>query len=314
MTSRDVKIAEQPQSIPETVHLRLEGNIRGLFAMIAPSGRAIAESDWHQAVSSQLPALIENPSQIFKSDINSKVIMGHLGIGGVEMPVVVKIYGACNGIFSWLGGLFRAKAFRNFKASVRLLKCGIGVAYPQAALRGNPDSWVRGGVFVTGYVDGSVDLDAFVRANISGNGSGGSGDFRLKRHLAGEIGRIFAMIDNGGLWHRDAKAGNFLVCPHSVKVAECAAGFDVILVDLDGIRRKILKGRGSSFRGMSKLASTLLWHGGISTSDYLRAFTIYSNLTGLDKSRRRDVFRELARRAVALRLLTLARSAIEQTN
>jgi hypothetical protein len=129
-----------------------------------------------------------------------------------------------------------------------------------------------------------------------------------------EIGRIFAMLDNAGLWHRDAKAGNILVCPKSGNFADSASAFEVILVDLDGIKRKILRCRGSSFRGMSKLASTLLWHGGISTSDYLRAFTIYSNLTGLDKSRRRDVFRELARRAVALRLLTLARSAIEQSN
>ena len=315
MTSRNVKIEERSQNVPDILHMRLESNIRGLFATSDPSGRGIGRSDWQQVISSKLPALIENPSQILKSDVNSKVIMGCLDVAGVEMPVVVKIYSACKGIFAGFGGSFRAKALRNFKASVRLLKCGIAVAYPQAALRGKQDSWVQGGVFVMGYADGAVDLDAFVRDNISLDLSGGRGDFMLKRHLAGELGRIFAILDNSGLWHRDAKAGNFLVCPQkNGEFADSAAALDIMLVDLDGIRRKILKGRGLSFRGMSKLASTLLWHGGISMSDYLRAFTIYSNLTGLDKSQRRDVFRELARRAVALRLLTLARSAIEQSN
>jgi len=46
-------------------------------------------------------------------------------------------------------------------------------------------------------------------------------------------------------------------------------------------------------------------------TDYLRTFTIYSNLTGLYRSKRRRIFRSLTRRAVAIRLLTLAKSAME---
>ena len=308
MNSRKVK----RESVGDVVHIRLCGKIKGQFATCDAMGRGLSVGCWEGVVSSQLPRLAANPVKVLKSDGNNKVIMGRLDLGGVETSVVVKIYGGRKGFVGRLRKIFRCKASRNFAASVRLLELGIGVAFPLAAIRGGHDNWMRGGVFVSGYVDGAVNLYDFVRDNISLNGSGGRDDFRLKRHLAGEIGRIFAMVDTAGLWHRDAKASNFLVCLQRGKVAESAAGFDVILVDLDGIKRKLVNSCEPGFRGLAKLASTLIWHGGISTSDYFRAFTVYCNLTGLDKSRRREVFRELTRRAVALRLLTLARTVINQ--
>ena len=231
--------------------------------------------------------------------------MGRLDFGGVEMAVVVKVYGAGKGVAGWIRGVFRCKAMRNFKASVRLLGLGIPVAFPLAAIKGGRDVWTGQGVFVTEYVDRSVDLHDFLLENINLNGRVG-GDLKLKKDIAEQIGRIFAALDNAGLWHRDSKAGNFLICPRE------GAGFDVVLVDLDGIKRKLTKRCEPGFRGLAKLASTLLWHGGISRSDYLRAFTVYSNLTGLSKARRKEVFRRLARRGVALRILTMAKAAIKK--
>ena len=77
-------------------------------------------------------------------------------------------------------------------------------------------------------------------------------------------------------------------------------------------KQKLAKSREPGFRGLAKLASTLIWHGGINRTDYLRAFMVYCNLTALDKERRKEVFRRLARRTVALRLLMLTKAAIDQ--
>ena len=60
MASRNVKIEEWSQSVPDVVHMRVESSISGLFAGSDAAGRGIAGSDWQQVVSSQLPALIEN--------------------------------------------------------------------------------------------------------------------------------------------------------------------------------------------------------------------------------------------------------------
>ena len=80
---------------------------------------------------------------------------------------------------------------------------------------------------------------------------------------------------------------------------------------MDGIKPYGFRPRSLRFRCLAKLAATLLWHRSINMTDYLRTFTIYSNLVGLDGSQRRRIFRDLARRAVAVRLLTMANAAME---
>ena len=285
-------------------HIRLCGKAKGIFAAVDSSGREFSDRCWEEVVSSQLPQLVANPEKVLKSDGDSKVVMGRLELGGFEKTVVVKVYGSDKGILGLIRENFRCKASRNYKASVRLLEGGIRAAFPLAAIQGGSGDWMQAGVFVTEYVDGAVDLHDFLRDNVSLDGK--DADLRLKKGLAEQIGRIFAMLDGGGFWHRDSKAGNFLVCRRGETELE------ILLVDLDGIKRKLTNSRKAGFRGLAKLASTLIWHGGINRSDYLRAFSVYCNLTGLDKSRRKEVFRRLAQRAVALRLLTLAKAAIDQ--
>jgi hypothetical protein len=51
---------------------------------------------------------------------------------------------------------------------------------------------------------------------------------------------------------------------------------------------------------------------GISRTDYLRTFTAYCNLTGLDPSHRRPLYRHLAKRAQAKRMRNMASIAIEK--
>ena len=86
----------------------------------------------------------------------------------------------------------------------------------------------------------------------------------------------------------------------------------IILVDMDGIKPYRIKRRSSRFRALAKLASTILWSGSVSRGDYLRTFKVYCNLTGLDVSRRKTVFSALAKKAFAIRLLTMAKTAIQE--
>ena len=130
----------------------------------------------------------------------------------------------------------------------------------------------------------------------------------IKEGMCIQIATIFASLHNCGLRHRDAKAQNLLVTP-----AHGGDSCKVSLLDLDGVKSYVVKTSSVRFRPLSKLAATLLSFGDVNMTDYLRTFTIYCNLTGIDVCRRKEIFREISRRAVAIRLLTMAKTAAGST-
>jgi len=178
----------------------------------------------------------------------------------------------------------------------------VPVARPLVALRQKNGPFTTRSIYVTEYIQDSSNLHVFLRDNST---LLDQPKLALKKDLCSQIAEIFASLHNASLWHRDAKAGNFLVNQTD------SGRYKLLLVDMDGIKCYGIRRQSQRFRCLSKLASTLLWHRSINMTDYLRTSTMYSNLTGLDYSKRRRVFRSLTRRAVAIRLLTMAKSAME---
>jgi hypothetical protein len=101
-------------------------------------------------------------------------------------------------------------------------------------------------------------------------------------------------LHKSGLWHRDAKAGNFIVCPDS------NGQYIVKLVDMDGIKRYMLNRSRRQLQSLWRLAASLV--GIVTRSDFLRTFNLYCNLCGLQEGRRR-IYRRLVLKAKAKWLL-----------
>jgi hypothetical protein len=69
----------------------------------------------------------------------------------------------------------------------------------------------------------------------------------------------------------------------------------VLLIDLDGIKRykPLICRRRDRFRAFVNLGASLTRAGGLNKTDYLRAFKIYCNLTGLEKDTRKRLCKYL---------------------
>ena len=180
----------------------------------------------------------------------------------------------------------------------------VPVVLPFAALEKRHRLHTLQSVYITSYVESGTDMLTFVRENL---GKIDFTDIKVKRQFCDQIGRILAALENNSLWHRDAKAGNFLVTPANGQ-------YKISLLDLDGIKqyRKNMPRWKLKCRTLGKLASTLLWHPFINRTDYLRTLVVYSNLTGLDKSERKRLFKDTERFATAARLLTMVGSSIKK--
>jgi hypothetical protein len=84
-----------------------------------------------------------------------------------------------------------------------------------------------------------------------------------------------------------------------------------MLVDMDGIKPYIFRKTDCRFRSLSKIASTLLWCRLLNVTDYLRSLKTYCRLTNLDTRKTQSIFRSLSKKAIAMRLLTMARAAMQ---
>jgi hypothetical protein len=117
------------------------------------------------------------------------------------------------------------------------------------------------------------------------------------------------MLNENRMWHRDAKAGNFLVDFNE-------GTYRISLLDMDGIKAYPVKFFAGKLRvrTLAKLASTMMWNPFVTRSDYLRTLTLYCNLAGINKGKRKKLFKDISITAVAMRLVTMVKSSRAVSN
>lgn len=284
------------------IRLKLPGNWHGLVADRDSAGNDLPLEEWADMLRDPLE-LLENPLEDLKPDGLAVVISKKLSFGSASIKAVIKAqeYGMNSSDF--FSSLMPPKSLRNFKTAAKLCKHNIPTARPLAALWHKNGVKVTHSVFISEYIPESENLYWYVREHLS---VGGRKAFVEKKQLSIQAADIFSSLHRARLWHRDAKAGNFLV-------RKLPGGQPyLMLVDMDGIKPYVFAARTSRYRSLSKLAATIMWSDSVYMTDYLRTFMFYCNLTGVDESRRLELFRRLARRAIGMRLLTFANSAMKQ--
>ena len=282
---------------------------KGVVSLCDSRGSELSVQDWIGTLDN-FGDLLGRPERLIKNDGTTKVGIYRMSISGISMPVVIKIHEEKPGIANFFRDKLRDKSLRNFRVAARLCNKGVPTAFPLCALRHKNRGSESYSLFITEYIDNSCDLHEFVSAEITRN-SRDTETAELKKVLCLRISDIFAGLEKCRLWHRDAKAGNFLVAGRKGSKDRKNEDIKVMLIDMDGIKRRILPGRKRSMSSLAKLGSTLIWHGGIYSTDYLRIFRKFSVLIGLEGKNFRSVFRRLSRMAVALRVMTMVKSAIK---
>lgn len=272
----------------------------GVAALSDTAGNRFTVTGWQECLA-EPEDLLSSVDEVKKAEGNRIVAARELEIDAQKVSAVLKAQSGASSLREKIIGIRRSRAMRNFRTATELCENGISTALPLAALEQRKNLLVTNSIFITECVRDCKQLYFFVRDDLPGKPHRG---LAAKKQLSRQIAEIFAQLHKANLWHRDAKASNLVVQRLS------DGNLRVALVDMDGIKRYRAKRTEQRFRGFVKLASTLLYSGEINTTDYLRTFGNYCTLTGIDRSKQKQIFAELGRRAIALRLLNLAKSTM----
>ena len=264
------------------------------FSKADLSGVAQAKTDWIKCLS-QPQLLFENVDETLKIEGRNRVAVKTLTIADTQLKTVIKRHWPENNLRQFFRSLRPGKALRNFKTALKLQRLGIPAAAPLAALQEKKNLFTRQSIFITCCLEESYDLCTFCRQHLSNQLS-------LRKNLSNQLASILAMLHKNGLWHRDPKATNFLV--------ESKDKHKVLLIDMDGIKPYRLRRKSRQFRSLWQLGASLFSVPAVNRTDYLRTFTTYCNLTGIEPSQRHQIFRQLTDRAKAKHLRSTAKNIL----
>jgi serine/threonine protein kinase len=178
---------------------------------------------------------------------------------------------------------------RNFIAAVRMSQHGLPVAAPLAAVyRRRGFLFCEQSIYISEYVEGphlyefleNLPLDSKER-------------YQIIRRLANQMAEILAGLHERGLWHRDAKATNFVISRSS------GGDYFAAITDVDGIKPYFVRRKGRQLQALWQLAASVMHLRGVYRTDYLRMFRAYCDKVGIPAEQRGPLFRELAAKAQA---------------
>ncbi|MFA6177070.1 MAG: lipopolysaccharide kinase InaA family protein [Phycisphaerae bacterium] len=260
---------------------------------LAGGWQGIAVEKWAK-LAVEPDSIAENPEKVFKSDSNCITAMKKFKCG-VKKPSLVfkkttnKFTGGV--LFDFIRG---TKARRNFNLALELSARGIDTALPAAALWRRKAFGKTESILLTEYIPGSINLYdvAFGRNREIIE------KFSSRKEIITQVASILAKLRKAGYWHRDSKAGNFIVYKNGDE------NWRARLVDLDGIKPNYLYLGKNNVRTLAKLAETLTRFRMVNFTDLYRGFFNYCRELNIYHGERRRWFGRVERMTVAMRLAT----------
>jgi tRNA A-37 threonylcarbamoyl transferase component Bud32 len=238
--------------------------------------------------------LTENPEQIFKSDkFGNCAILKTISSDNGQIPLVVKKITANSGIKKLIDFFRGVKAVRNFKLALILKAKGIDTAEPVAAFWNNNEN-----IYVTEYIPNSMSLYDVAW----GKNSEITGNFTMRKAVIRQVAESIAKFHKAGFWHRDSKAGNFIIGKNK-------DGYTAKLIDLDGIKYNFGGCREKQIRTLANLAKSLTRFKNVNVSDFYRGFMIYCDEMGYTKEYSKSLFLKVKGVSIEMRLLSIIEDA-----
>ena len=294
-----ISVGKTSDNNVKTAWLDLNDGWSGKAALYRVRGKNFSQHDWDDCLS-QPNLLFEDIEKIIKMGGRNCVAVKNLPIRDTSLQVVIKRQYVSDGFRQFFRSLRPGKALRNFTTALRLKSCGIEVASPFAALQQRRSFRTRQSIYITEFLNNSSNLHAFASGRLPSINQ--AQQYEIKNRISNQLASVLASLHKKGLWHRDSKASNFVVYKDSHDK------YKILLADMDGIKRYLLPSRGRQLRSLWHLAASLMSVSAINRTDYLRTFYAYCDLTDLDPSLRRHLYRLLARRAQTKRMRNMAAS------
>ncbi len=234
-----------------------------------------------QFTSDQLQEILRDPEAVLqqfhhwpaKISHSSVVVRAELMMGDQRITAAFKRSRAKSRFKEWLPGRV-SRARHNWNISNALTQRGIATARPLLMCE------VSGGdsYLATQWVEGGENLHLFgwrVR------GWSPTAQQPALRHLATSLGALVGRLHAWNFAHRDLKACNVVVVPesesswNSPEVSEAANRFQLMLVDLDGVRLTRNLGNQARCANLARLALSAQLHTWLPRTFFLRVLFAY---------------------------------------
>jgi heptosyltransferase-1 len=250
---------------------------------------------WQEALRSPERCLEEG--SVVKQGSRSLVRTGEIELADRTFSIAVKQYRPGSGIKGWLARLRTSRGMRQWRCAHALITREIGTAWPLAVLE-QRGVFLKQSIILNEWIPG----DSLAKLSASGQLPEGREDRAL---LARQIGHFMARLRLKGIHHRDCKSTNIMI---SRKVD----GFQIHLIDLDGVRQKHFPNMWPCHEALVRLAASMLRFSSATTvKDLLRAFHAYIYKLELceksDRSKRRQLWRTFTRQALAMNQKKMAK-------
>lgn len=260
---------------------------------LANGWQGVAVEKWAKLVI-EPDKIAENPEKVFKSDSKCITALKKINCGS-KKPLLVfkKTTNKFSGrtLFDFIRG---TKAQRNFNLALELNARGIDAALPAAALWRRKAFGQSESILLTEYISGSIDLYDIA----FGRNQEIIEKFSLRKEVINQIAVIIAKLRKAGYWHRDSKAGNFIVYKNG------DGKWQSKLVDLDGIKPNYLYLGKNNVRTLAKLAETLTRFRAVNFTDLYRGYLRCCKELDIYHGERRRFIRKVERMTVAMRITT----------
>jgi len=212
--------------------------------------------DWRRALERPEQLLAGAGVRVIKSTPSVEVVRTTLRLGKREVNVIVKRSRRKRAWKIVLDCFRRAKPIRAFRLGHALLTRRIATALPMAALQRRVGPLLLDSILITEAVD-APQLYQFLNQWLTSGPGGGSPlsapqRRQLTREVLGQMGKLLQRLHDNSFHHRDLKGQNMLVrwspgsCPQ------------IVLVDLDGLRRVRRLTQKQMFHGLMRLNVSLL--------------------------------------------------------
>jgi hypothetical protein len=239
--------------------------------------------------------LTENPDTVFKADGQNITGLKTFDHNGKKVSFVFKKTITEFTAKSAIDFFRDSKSVRNLSLALELKARQIASAEPAAALWRQKQFKTIENIYLTEYIPASLSLYdvAF------GKNKEIISEFNVRKSVITAVAELLANLHKAGCWHRDSKAGNFIVYKNSDGI------YKAKFVDLDGIKLNLLSRGRNQTRTLAKLAETLTRFKSVTFTDLYRGFFDYCGAMQIPYGSARRLFRRVERLAVAKRLTTI---------
>jgi len=259
------------------------------------SAMTFTAAQWREALADPA-ALLDGPgAAVIKDSPSSRVVRRRLRVGPHELDVFIKRPRRKKAI-RWLLDAFRdSRPLRAFRLGHALLTRHIHNALPLAALERRRGPLLLDSILITEAVADGVHLNRFLSLHLGSREGDGSVPPARRRRLAREVlwllGRLVRRLHTEGFAHRDLKASNLLV----LWDGSADATPEIIMIDLDGLRRVRHVSQRLQFRGLMRLNVSLFKCPAVNHAGRLRMLLGYLRRPGSGRIDFKPYWRELQR-------------------